>query len=469
MSAGWRPYEKSPLPTADTRVRGTGRRALSFVWAMLPVLTLGVATPFLISFAARRLRSRTLEWCSAGWLVAVIGWFTLAGSSQIFYTGAVSATYNILIVMTMVAGSFQAFALRPAVFRLDTLDVDRRARRQAARIVAGHPQEAVRLKIGRVDIDPQQRMLDGGLVDVNNSEATALGQALSLDDTQLAALVRTRERGGFSSLADLIVRTGIDPHVADAFADRLVFLPMLGGPVAGRPLRRGGPARMVADGRSAGVPARPRSVGASWSSWLWMLLPVLTAGIAAAPAMAFAAARLRDRRLWIASAVYLAAFLGLAVTAGFANGLFWDWIAPLCLGGVATVHAFALRKDVFEVDVVRSDRQKRRQALKLVAQDPQEAVRLLIGRVDIPEANRYPDGGLIDMNNIPSDAMHAATGIDQETAERIVSVRKELWGFESLGDLCMQLDLAPQAFDAVSERLVFLPLLSSSPQTAKGR
>lgn len=449
---------------------GTDRRALSFVWALLPVLTLGIATPFLIAFAARRLRSRTLGWCSAGWLATVIGWLGLAGSSQIFYSGAVSATYNILITMPMVAGSFQAFALRPAVFRLDTLDVDRRARRQAARIVAEHPQEAVRLKIGRVDIDPQQRMRDGRLVDVNNSHASALGQALSLDDAQLAELVRARESGGFSSLADLIVRTKMDPHVADAFAGHLVFLPMLGRPVGGSSLRRGGPARMVADGYSAGVPVRHRSVGASWSSWVWTLLPVLTAGIAAAPAIAFAAARLRDRRLWIASAVYLAAFFGLAVTAGFLNGLFWDWIAPWCLGGVASVHAFALRKDVFEVDVVRSDKQKRRQALKLVAQDPQEAIRLLIGRVDIPEADRYPDGGLIDMNNIPPDAMHAATGIGEETAELIVSVRKELWGFESLGDLCMQLDLAPQAFDAVSERLVFLPMLGSSrPQTAKGR
>src|SRR5262252_2229991 len=112
-SAGWRPSEMSPSPTAGTRVHGTDRRALSFVWAILPVLTLGIATPFLIAFAARRLRSRTLGWCSAGWLAAVIGWLGLAGSSQIFYSGAFSAAYNILITMPMVGGSLQAFALRP--------------------------------------------------------------------------------------------------------------------------------------------------------------------------------------------------------------------------------------------------------------------------------------------------------------------------------------------------------------------
>lgn len=457
--------EMLSLPLTGTQGQEPHRQGLSFFWALLPLLTLGIATPFLIAFAAGRLRSRTLGWCSAGWLVAMIASFGLAGPSQ----GPLAAVFNILIITTMVGGAFQAFALRPAVFRLDTLDVDRRARRQASRIVTEHPKEAVRLKIGRVDIDPQQRIPDGGLADVNNSEASVLGQALRLDNAQLMALVQARRNGGFSSLADFIVRTGMDPHAADAFADRLVFLPVMGRPGAGRSHRRVSPARVVADGRSAGVPTRTRSCGTSLSSWLWTLLPAVTGGTAAAPAMAFAAARLRDRRLWIASVLYLAALLGLALIGGFAGGLSWDWIAPFCLGGVATVHAFVLRKDVFEVDVVRSDKQKRRQALKLVAQDPQEAIRLSIGRVDIPEADRYPDGGLIDMNNIPSYAMRAATGIDEETADRIVSVRKELWGFESLGDLCMQLDLAPQAFDAVSERLVFLPLLGSPPQTAKVR
>jgi hypothetical protein len=141
MSAGWRSDEMSPSPMGRAPVRGRRRRELSFFWAMLPVLTLGIATPFLIAFAARRLRSRTLGWCSAGWLAAVIGWFSLGASSRIFYTGAFSAAYNLLISMTMVAGSFQAFALRPVVFRLDTLDGDRRTRRQASLIVAGHPKE----------------------------------------------------------------------------------------------------------------------------------------------------------------------------------------------------------------------------------------------------------------------------------------------------------------------------------------
>lgn len=451
-----------PLPRTSAHVRKPHRQGLSFFWALLPVPTYGIATPFLIAFAARRLRSRRLAWCSLGWLVAIIAGFGLVGSSQ--YLGPLTAVADILVVTTMAGGAFQAFALRPAVFRLDTIDVDRRARRQASRIVARHPKKAVRLNIGRVDIDPQQRSPDGGLVDVNNSEASALGQALRLDSAQLTALVQARTNAGFSSLADFIVRTGVDPHAADSFADRLVFLPLTGRSVARRSHLRVSSGRVVADGRSAGVPTRTRSLGTSLSSWLWTLLPVASAGAAAAPAMAFAAARLRDRRLWIASALYFAALFGVTIIAGFAGGLFWDWIAPACLGGVVTVHAFVLRKDVFEVDVVRSDRQKRRQALKLVVQDPQEAIRLFIGRVDIPETDRYPDGGLIDMNNIPSYAMRAATGIDEETADRIVSVRKELWGFESLGDLCMQLDLAPQAFDAVSERLVFLPLLGSPTQ-----
>jgi DNA uptake protein ComE-like DNA-binding protein len=99
----------------------------------------------------------------------------------------------------------------------------------------------------------------------------------------------------------------------------------------------------------------------------------------------------------------------------------------------------------------------------LADRDPQEAIRLQIGRVDVPEANRYPDGGLIDMNNVPVSALCSATGIDVETAQRIVTTREAIWGFKSLDDLSLQLDLAPQLFDAVSDRLIFLPLLRTAP------
>lgn len=90
-------------------------------------------------------------------------------------------------------------------------------------------------------------------------------------------------------------------------------------------------------------------------------------------------------------------------------------------------------------------------------EDPQEAIRLQIGRVDVPEASRYPDGGLIDMNNVPVSALCSATGVDSDTAQRIVANSEAIWGFENLNDLLLQLDLPPQLFDAVSDRLIFLP------------
>jgi hypothetical protein len=90
---------------------------------------------------------------------------------------------------------------------------------------------------------------------------------------------------------------------------------------------------------------------------LWALLPVLTIGIlnpvlAPIPS-AYAAIRLRSRRLWLFAALYgfgsLALYIifDVAITNGWsaASGIFYFLL--VALGVVATVHAFKLRRRVF--------------------------------------------------------------------------------------------------------------------------
>lgn len=402
------------------------RRALSVLWAILPIATLGVATPFLIFFADRRLRSHAIAWSSVGWAAAVIVSFMLAGSTP--QPGEVAGAESVVLITLMIGGAFHAFALRPTVFKLDALDADKAARRQAIRIVRAHPLDAVRLGIGRIDLDPRWRLADGGLIDGNNSPAPELARALGLNEAQQATLARVRgESNGFTSAADMSVRVHLDPRLLDSLADRLVFLPMLGSPVRRSPSVRGRALLSVADGRSSGLPTHEAGRGVDLASWAWAVVPLITGSVAAAPAMAFAAARLKDRKLWLAAGAYLAVEFFLAYDSGITGGATWNAAALWTLGAIATLHAFIIRKDVFEVDIVRSDQVKRRYALRLVAQDPQEAVRLRIGRVDVPESDRYPDGGLIDMNNVPADALEAATGISAGNADQIVTVREELW------------------------------------------
>ena len=338
----------------------------------------------------------------------------------------------------------------------------------ALRIARENPDEAVRLNIGRVDIDEQDRLRDGGLIDLNNSSVPALGSILGLDAAQAQTLEQTRAAvGAFTSAADFEVQMSWDPHIFDPVAGRLISLPRLGSARFDRRQTLGANIIARADGRTAGTPIDPSPLGTHAASYVWAISPLLTGGLAAAPAIAFAAARLKSARLWWISGFYLAALLSLAFTEGLTQAADWNTIAQWVLGGIATVHALLLRKDVFEVDVVRSDRLKRQEALRIVAGDPQEAIRLQIGRVDRPEADRFPDGGLIDMNNVPGTAMCVATGIETEIAQRIVETRTILWGFSSLADLCNQLDQIPQMFDPVSGRLIFLPMRASShaPQT----
>jgi len=433
-------------------------RVLSIFWAVLPILTLGILTWLVILFSANRLKSVALRWSALGWAAAAIVVFATMGSGQ--NAGAHLGVAESALIVTMLGGTFQAFYLRTQTFRLDSLDTDKGALRRALRIIRDDPVEAVRLNIGRIDIDARQRLGDGGLIDVNNSDVRSMVLQFGLSHDQETSLNESRQSNtAFVSASDFELRIGINPHVSDPFTGRIVCLPQLGSPNPNTQTSPTiGPGR--ADGRTSGSPITSASNGVFVASYIWALSPLLTGGLAAAPAIAFAAARLKSTCLWSISAAYLGIDLLIAYENGVHPNQTWNTIAQWALGAIVSAQAFYLRQSVFEVDVVRSDRQKRIEALRLVASDPQEAIRLQIGRADIPEGERYPDGGLIDLNNLDSAEMHKATGVDLETAKRIEEDRTRLHGFSSLNDLCNMVNIAPQLFDAVSDRVIFLPVYS---------
>jgi NhaP-type Na+/H+ or K+/H+ antiporter len=77
---------------------------------------------------------------------------------------------------------------------------------------------------------------------------------------------------------------------------------------------------------------------------LWALIPVLSFGILTPVPFAYAARRLRDRRLWLITSTYTAVWL-LALTALVTAGEGVSVAVILAL--VASIHAFSLRRRVF--------------------------------------------------------------------------------------------------------------------------
>lgn len=358
-------------------------------------------------------------------------------------------------------GTLHAFALRPNVFAVDRCSRDLWSRKWALKLAKRSPLAARELGIGRADSHRAQ-IRDGGLVDLNNAGEGAIRRSLGIDEVTAHNIVTERTlMGGFSSCADLEVQLGLDPHLLDPVRGRLIFLP-----ISDEHFAR--PSRQVfvieshrADGRGHGPPLRAPSTPLIVGSWLWAFAPLLSGSILACPTLAYGAARLRSRTLWILCVGFLVALVVCTIIFdGDSSSALASDITSAVVGGAATAVALVVRKRVFEVDAVISARQQRKAALQIVALDPSEAIRLRIGRADIPEGQRYPDGGLIDVNNIPSSVIRALLGTDPETTRQLVDIRREIWGFDSLADLCGTLDISPMHFDPLDGRLVFLPYIA---------
>src|SRR4051794_12867139 len=459
------------MPRARTEVarrRARRRRLVSLVWALAPLATFGLATTPVIGYAARRLRSRGVAAAACGYAVwTVVGLVVFGGTEEDVGLRVIVGS-GIVFGLTFV-GTIHALDLRSATFGLDALDVDIRARRRALRMVASAPKEALRFGVGQVDIPESERLPDGGLIDANNASATALSRCAGLDAQTAEALVAARAVEPFSSTPELELRLALPPRLLDAVRDRLVYLPILGRRGAAGLRRQRGLTPLLTGG---GVPAREATRWVTIGSWLWAALPALGLGMLTAPVIAFAAARLRSRWLWVSTAAYVTTtvFFFAAVAPDNYDGTVASDVGAyliLATAALGTLQALLVRHDVFEVDVIRSDRRRRRAARRLAQRDPEQAIRLQIGRTDIDERERYPDGGLIDLNNIPLAAVVASTGVDAATAQRIVDARAKIGGFESTDDLLNLLAIPPHLLDAVEERLIYLPIFGSGGRSGQ--
>lgn len=221
---------------------GIGRTLLTVLWAFVPALTLGVATPVVMIHAAARMRDWRQSTAAVFYLLITVMLLTLDRD----ISTASLYLYNSGLIINIVGGTGHAFAIRQKVWdrslpeeigaQSRTLQmkqeealaayVDERTARQNARaIIEDDPRQAVQLAIGRPDIEHPYP--DGGLIDVNNVPQHIIASALKLTETEAESVVGTRAQvGGFASVADLSVTMDFPARYLDTVAHRLVFLPL---------------------------------------------------------------------------------------------------------------------------------------------------------------------------------------------------------------------------------------------------
>jgi DNA uptake protein ComE-like DNA-binding protein len=217
-------------------------------------------------------------------------------------------------------------------------------------------------------------------------------------------------------------------------------------------------------------PPKRRSWPAIAASWLLVAAPLVSLGALTGPAFAFAAVRMRSRWVGLSAGIYVALAVTMATTAGAADGspadaTFGAALAVNTLG--AATHALIIRGRVARgheapppqpdpiVARAIAQRDRRRQARTILANDPQLALELGIGRPDLPR--QYDDGGLVDVNHVPAELLAGLPGMTTQLAERIMAARGRPLGLSSVEDLVVYAGIPPDVVEPLRDLLVFRP------------
>jgi hypothetical protein len=233
------------------------------------------------------------------------------------------------------------------------------------------------------------------------------------------------------------------------------------------------------DGRPAQVAppvpasARPRRGPLGWftrGGW-YLFVVVLSFGMLSFVPFLHAAIRIRKPPMWLWTVLYTAAVVTLFALTGTPNtgGL----LVGLTI--IAAVHSVVLRQQVWPPDAdvqpalaglnnagslpdpavaaVLAARARRDEARRLAAADPQMARELRIGRPDLPRT--YDDGGLVDLNSAPAEAIANTCGIETAVAALIVNARAGI-AFTTIDDVFSLTDLPYPLWDRIRDRAVVI-------------
>lgn len=230
-------------------------------------------------------------------------------------------------------------------------------------------------------------------------------------------------------------------------------------------------------------PDGPPSPGGSAPAWLWAV-PVFSCCVLGfiPPIVIATKAKTRQATQWAVgfTAVYVIGFVMIGLQPDGADN-FWSRFGAAAvvatgLGGACYGAVVGARLDwgtktppvitapgvavpppdpnQAAIAGVMAVRQKRADARAVAQRDPQMARDLRIGRPDLPR--HYDDGGLVDVNSAPAEAIAKWLGLSQAQASHIVEARQQLGKFERVDDLVNLVGLEPAAYDQARDRIIVL-------------
>lgn len=236
---------------AKQTARRVGAVLAGVACALIPWVTMGLATWLVFTVAAAVLRSRLVIVAAAGYTAATIGWVTAVSVASLQGVLAVPLFLVILVVggvhalvLSVVLGrrlwhGRPATPAPPAVTDLLTrvaageraaladdralrAAVSRQERRRLSReIAATDPALADELGIGQPGLGEFD---DGGLVDVNRASAATLAALPGFTTVMAQRVVAARERyGALTSSAELVVYAELPSEIVEELRDRLLF------------------------------------------------------------------------------------------------------------------------------------------------------------------------------------------------------------------------------------------------------
>ncbi|MFC4588874.1 helix-hairpin-helix domain-containing protein [Sphaerisporangium corydalis] len=209
--------------------------AASVLWAIAPLLTCGIATPFTMGYAAAKLKSTMLALSSAIYAIGMVT-FVLATMSRSGPSGSDDALMLLAFLGSTgswLGGTIHSLIIRNRVFDRSETPNDhavayaqhrRELRQQARDLVERDPALARELRIGRPDLPRQYD--DGGLVDVNHASAEVIAGLPGMTAELARRVVEARaDVGCFISAEDVSIAVDLPPHLTAELLELTIYLP----------------------------------------------------------------------------------------------------------------------------------------------------------------------------------------------------------------------------------------------------
>ncbi|WP_025273815.1 hypothetical protein [Haloglycomyces albus] len=219
-------------------------------------------------------------------------------------------------------------------------------------------------------------------------------------------------------------------------------------------------------------------------SWGWSLIPFASLGYLTPMVYLVGAVRRPGTTMWISTAGYAVLWILILALVPvhdadsvIVNVLIALQILLLMIG--AGVQSIVLRRRVWypstptattttdyprnnrapmpdATELLHRKRMERQQARRIVADDPILAKQCCIGRPDV-DARTVSDGGLVDVNHAPAQVLREYPGLSAAVADSVRERVSTLGPFTNMGEMLMEIDVAPEYVNELSEYAVFLP------------